>query len=131
MESTEPKQVYGVKLDFVSERTIKGVSSSSLLPLPLPPFPGSSQGRRVGPKLEILRVLGTSLPYLIALFPPPLRASAIKWLRGSGILKRSRTVRYGLGEVWSDLEEIQKCLREGSGMICGEIGMTQGKFRVS
>ena len=24
-ESTEPKQVYGVKLDFVSERTIKDI----------------------------------------------------------------------------------------------------------
>jgi hypothetical protein len=25
MENTEPKQVYGVKLDFVSERTIKDI----------------------------------------------------------------------------------------------------------
>ena len=30
VESTEPKQVYGVKLDFVSERTIKEDRSEAL-----------------------------------------------------------------------------------------------------
>ena len=85
-----------------------------LLPLSLPPPPRPS----------------FSLPFpsplsdrSLSLFPPPLRASGWGRLRGPGILKRSRRVRYGLGEVLSDLEETQKCLRGGSGMICGGIGM--------
>jgi hypothetical protein len=42
-----------------------------------------------------------------------LRASGWGRLRGPGILKRSRRVRHGLGEVLSDLEETQKCLKAG------------------